>query len=227
MLYLTKIDNKKLLHYRISINNNGIDVVEGHFYNWISKHWTGCGNLINAEKELQNRVNNKLGEGFVISEFIETLENSVDVYDKAKWHFDGDFPKELNNFQGYIHTGMFVGWLIDSDLISDEFKNGNISEIQDFKNKKLTGSQIYETCCDGVLMLEDIGELGNRFGLQYFDFTTGQYLKDYEDTLAKDLLSMYHVNDTWDNYKKIKIVIDKKFKDWNKQNYKSFWNIFR
>jgi hypothetical protein len=33
------------------------------------------------------------------------------VYDKAKWHYEGDFPNELSRKQGFVHTGMFVACL--------------------------------------------------------------------------------------------------------------------
>jgi len=37
------------------------------------------------------------------------------VYDKAKYHLDGVFPAE----QSFIHTGMFLGWVLDRDLYSE------------------------------------------------------------------------------------------------------------
>lgn len=46
---------------------------------------------------------------------------------------------------------------------------------------------------------------------KYFDFETGKYLEDYEKTLAQDLPSLYYVEDTWENFDKISIVIEKHF----------------
>jgi hypothetical protein len=225
--YLTKIEDGKTHHFRATVDNNGVDIVHGVFYNWLGKYFEGCGDNISAKKRQKELVKEKLNEGFQITEFKEILENKVDVYDKAKWHFGGEFPDDLDDFQGYVHTGMFIGWLIDNALMSEEFNADHEAEIQLFKQHELTGSQIFERCCDGVLMLEDISELGNRFALHYFDFETGQYLNDYDTTLSNGLPSMYHVADTWDNYKKLKSVLDKWFTDWkNQNNKKPFWKLW-
>jgi hypothetical protein len=124
-------------------------------------------------KDKKELVEEKLKEGFQITDYQQTLENTVDVYDKAKWHFGGNFPEDLDIFQGYVHTGMFLGWLIDNDLVSDQFKEDFEEEINEFKEHELTGPQIFERCCDGVLTLEELNEQGNRFALPYFNFDTG------------------------------------------------------
>jgi len=216
MVYLIKIENGKIHHFKISIEGKGIRIIEGVFYNWIADYWRGCGNEFTAEERLIEKVNEKLNSGFHIADHKPIPENTVDVYDKAKWHFEGEFPEELDAFQGYVHTGIFLSWLIDNNLVSDEFQSDFEEEIKEFKNRKLTGPQIFERC-DGVLMLDMINELGNRFALHYFDFEKGQYLSDYETTLATNLPSLYHVADTWENYEKIKQVLDRRFTDWKKQ----------
>ena len=43
------------------------------------------------------------------------------IYDKAKYHYEGDFPQELPMEQAFVHTGMFLSWIIDNNLFSDEF----------------------------------------------------------------------------------------------------------
>jgi hypothetical protein len=225
--YLTKIEHGKTHHFRVTVDNNGVDIVHGVFYNWLSKYFEGCGDNVSAIARQKQLVEEKQNEGYHITEFKETPENTVDVYDKAKWHFGGEFPEDLEDFQGYVHTGMFLGWLIDNDLVSDEFKNDHAEEIKKFKQQKLTGPQIFERCCDGVLMVEDVGELGNRFALPYFNFDTGQYLSDYEKTLAENLPSLYHVTDDWNNYKILAQLLDKRFLDWKNQNNKKlFWKFW-
>ena len=227
MTYLTKTEAGKTFHYRVTIEDHVCSIVEGQFYNWLSKYSQGCGDNEKAKKHADDLIKQKLNEGFKETTFVKSIENDTDVYDKAKWHFGGDFPKDLHNFQGYVHTGMFLGWLIDNDLISDEFKNDHEEEINKFKKQELTGAQIFERCCDGVLMIEDISELGNRFALPYFDFSTGQYLGDYENTIGQNFPSLYYVPDTWDNYNKLKQVLDKRFSDWKNQNIKKpFWKFW-
>ena len=43
------------------------------------------------------------------------------VYDKAKYHYDGNYPKDLPEKKAFVHTGMFLGWIIDQGLYSEEF----------------------------------------------------------------------------------------------------------
>lgn len=218
--YLIKTEADKTLHFRVTDEDHVCSIVEGQFCNWLSKYSQGCGDNEKAKKHAESLIMQKLNEGFKEIPFVKTLENDADVYDKAKWHFGSEFPEDLDEFQGYVHTGMFLGWLIDNDLVSDEFRSDHEQEIEQFRRQELTGAQVFERCCDGVLMIEDISELGNRFALPYFDFDTGQYLGDYEKTLAGNLPTTYHVADTWDNYIKLKQVLDKKFLDWKNHNNK-------
>ncbi|MCX6313604.1 MAG: hypothetical protein NTX08_02570 [Sphingobacteriales bacterium] len=225
--YLTKTEEGKTHHFRVTSTTNGVDIVHGIFYNWLGKYFEGCSDPESAITKQKELVGEKIKEGFQITEFKETLENSIDVYDKAKWHFSGDFPQELDIFQGYVHTGMFLGWLINNGLVSKEFWSDNKEDIKAFEKRQLTGSQIYERCCDGVLMLDDISEEGNRFALAYFDFDKGQYLADYEKTLLQGAPSIYHIADTWENFDKLKKVLNKRFFD--SQNIlikKPFWKIW-
>ena len=57
------------------------------------------------------------------------------VYDKAKWHYDGDYPSALAHSQAFVHTGMFLGWLIDHDLVSEEFVEDTSDGIGRFKRR--------------------------------------------------------------------------------------------
>ena len=41
------------------------------------------------------------------------------IYDNAKSHFLGNFPDSLPIEQAYVHIGMYLGWIIESDLYSE------------------------------------------------------------------------------------------------------------
>jgi hypothetical protein len=213
-IYLTKTIAGNIHHFRVTVEHGGIDIVQGVMYEWIQKEWLNYEDHETAVGKQKELVAGKIKEGFQVTEFHERPENTLDVYDKAKWHYTGDFPDELEPFQGYVHTGMFLGWCIDADLISERFKSELKAEIKQFKQQKLTGSQIFRQCCDGVLMLEDLSITGNRFAIDYFEFNNGLYLGDYESTLGRNLPSIYHVADTWDNYEKLKLVLNNRFTEW-------------
>src|SRR5690606_23780558 len=106
------------------------------------------------------------------------------VYDKAKWHYEGNFPKELPCDQAFVHTGMFLGWLIEHDMIDGEFA----PEADRFRSGELTGAQVYKLL-DGVLLDELLTEEGNRFARAYLEFRHGQFVDDYTACLAANLPS--------------------------------------
>lgn len=138
--------------------------------------------------------------------------SDIIVYDKAKYHYQGEFPNDISSDQAFVHTGMFLGWIIDNNLFSDEFEEDTQIEINNFKQRSISGTQIY-MLCDGVLADDMLNDEGNKFAKFYFDFETGQYLKDYEETF-QNIATLYHVNDNWENYLKIKEVIDRRYKEY-------------
>lgn len=138
------------------------------------------------------------------------------VFDKAKWHSGGEFPDDLDEDQAFVHTGLFLGWVIDTGLCSQEFTEDSADEIGEFTARKMTGPGVYESV-DGVFMDEMLNPEGIDFAIDYFDFEQGKYLSDYETVLLGDLPTMYHVQDTWENYNLLKPQIDKRFAAWRKK----------
>jgi hypothetical protein len=138
------------------------------------------------------------------------------VYDKAKYHYEGNFPEKLDDEQAYVHTGLFLGWLIENDLISESFKKEYNIEIDLFKARKKTGPKVFEST-SGSLVDDMLTSQGNDFAGYYFKFDpNGNFIKDYMELLASDLPSIFHVKDTWSNYDKIKKRFDQRFSDWKK-----------
>lgn len=218
--YLTKRDGNRIYHFRVIINGKNLDVIDGQFYNSISKWGKNCVTNENANSEALQLINNKLKDGYIETEFKESKENTYEIYDKAKYHFNGRFfPKNLDENQAFVHTGMYVGWLAENDMFNKEWSKSLKAEIKKFKKRKLKGSDLYKSF-DGAISINELNELGNKFSLEYFDFDTGHYLIDYDSILVKKLPTMYHVKDTWENYFKMKRVIDKRFKEWKEKNLK-------
>jgi hypothetical protein len=148
------------------------------------------------------------------------------VYDKAKYHYDGDFPAELAAEQGFIHTGMFLGWIIDHGLYSDWFGPEMNGYITAFKNRELTGAKVFEAC-DGALVDDMLSDEGNAFAQDYFNFARGKYLADYAELLGKGLPTIYHVADTWANYDKLSQRIDKRYREWQRGNSGGWRSFFK
>lgn len=214
-IYLTKTVDGKTHHFRIINEGTMLGIVQGIFYIEMGKTWQQFSSEQEAQEEAKKLIDQKIKEGYQVTPFSETAENNMDVYDMARWHYGGDFPEDLDEFQGYVHTGMFLGWLIEQDLVSSRFKEDLAEFIQLFKERKITGAQIFEVT-DGALLLDDISEIGNRFALYYFNIDTGEYLKDYENILGANLPSLYHVQDTWENYFKLKEMLDSRYEEWQR-----------
>ena len=148
------------------------------------------------------------------------------VYDKAKWHYSGDYPKDLPDDQAFVHTGMYLGWIIERNLYSEDFERETGPLITQFKSRQVTGSKIYEWW-DGCLIEDMLNDVGNSFSQSYFDFKRGQFLADYEELLAGDLPSLYYVPDTWENYEKLRARIDERYDRWKQQGSKKRWRFWR
>lgn len=146
------------------------------------------------------------------------------VYDKAKYHYDGNYPKGLPEEKAFVHTGMFLGWIIDQGFYSEEFAQ-EAEQIELFRQRKITGAKVYEWW-DGALVDDMLNEEGNAFTQYYFDFQKGMYLEDYDEVLAGDLPSLYHVEDSWENYASIKQRIDQRYEDWKANRGRKWWRFW-
>ena len=135
------------------------------------------------------------------------------VYDKAKWHADGEYPPDLDRGNAFHHSGLFFGWLVDSDLLDPEFLQDAQDDVAAFKGRQITGPELFRRM-DGVLADDMLNDVGNAFARDYFDFEHGQFLADYERELGSGLPSVYHVRDTWENYDKLRVLLDRRFRDW-------------
>lgn len=199
----------------IEIDKEIMNVREGKVKKTGGPSWgRHCGTKENAIKEA-----NKLKQEFIAKKYVEVnskqRRNDFNgVYDKAKWHFRGEFPEELNIFQGYVHTGFYLTWVIENGLFdtnNDEYLN---SEINKVKKREITGAEFFERNLDGVLMDDDLTEIGNEFTYKYYE--KGSFLEDYSKTLGNNLPTLYHIQDSWENYEKFKSTLDKKFNRWKK-----------
>jgi len=156
------------------------------------------------------------------------MQNII-VYDKAKYHFDAEnYPKDLPMEQAYVHTGMFLGWVIDNDLFNKEFfaELGIIKNIEAFKNRSIMSTDIYQNHLDGVLTNEDLNEEGNSFAQYYFDTNTWPFIEDYSKLFGLGPDEVYSVEDTWENYSKVRNMIDKRYMEWNKKKSGNFLTRF-
>ncbi|MCE9582042.1 MAG: hypothetical protein K8T20_05945 [Planctomycetes bacterium] len=136
------------------------------------------------------------------------------VFDKAKYHVQGNYPVDLPPVNACTHTAFFLGWLIDNDLVSKLFLNESGEHIQKFRERRLTPTEVY-SFWDEVLVSSMLNAAGNCFAADYFELSSGRYLRDYEEILGAGLPSLYHVPPSWDNYERISARITERYKEFN------------
>jgi hypothetical protein len=139
--------------------------------------------------------------------------NEKSIYDNAKAHFLGNFPESLPIEQAYVHIGMFLGWIIDNDLYSEYFEDEASNQIFRFKRREISCTILSEIW-DGYLGHELFSKKGNMF--TYYYYAGGLYHNDYQEILVKNLPSIYHVQDTWENYNRMRLRMDMRLQDWKK-----------
>jgi hypothetical protein len=132
-------------------------------------------------------------------------------YDDASWHYGGDFPRDLPQETEATHIGMFLAWALLSGW------GGEIhapEALQKLRSRSVTPGAFFMSECDGKLTAEDLNDEGNAFAFEYYPPETGQFVTDYDAALGGALPDLYHVADSWVNFDKIKLVLDRRFQEW-------------
>jgi hypothetical protein len=140
-------------------------------------------------------------------------ENKKSFYDNAKTHFLGNFPANLPIEQAYVHIGIYLGWIIDQGLYSEYFEEEASNQIFRFRRREISCTILSEIW-EGYLGHELFSNSGNMF--TYYYYGGGLYYSDYNRILVKELPSLYHVTDSWQNYDKMKLQMDMRLSDWKK-----------
>ena len=135
------------------------------------------------------------------------------VYDLAKKHFLGDFPDTLPIEKAYLHIGIFMGWIIDNKQYSDFFKKEASTEIFRFSRREISCIILAEIW-DGALSHTLFNHETNLFTFYYY--AGGIFKRDYIDVLVRSHKTIYHVEDSWENYEKISKRMSERFEEWKK-----------
>jgi len=216
-LFLTKQNRKTVDFLSIEIDDTVICRVSGKIgkkgYSRISSN---PGSHDKLKETIHKIVNDYIELGYSISEKPKGFRTESQTFDKAKWHFNGSFPKEINITQAYVHTGFFITWLILTNKYENDYLVENEIDIVSLINKKINPSKIYIEIFDGVFMDEGLDDEIVDFINSYFDFDKGSYLKDYEKCFSNEIKdkTLYEVTDNWQNFEKISKVIDKRYTEW-------------
>jgi hypothetical protein len=137
------------------------------------------------------------------------------VYDKSKWHLEGDWPEELAEEQAYVNLGFFLAWMIDHNLVGGILVSDFQEDLEKYKQNEISGPKLLEII-DGTLSSELFTEDGNSFARYYYE---DLYLVDLEDTFPEGD-SLYEIKDSKENYEKISRRISLAFETWTRKTKK-------
>jgi hypothetical protein len=139
--------------------------------------------------------------------------DSSHVYDKAKYHVESIEELGLPDEHAENHTVFFLRWLMENDLMSDEFMAESTDVLTRYQEGRASIHDIYRSW-DTCLIDDMLSERGNAFARHYFDFAQGSYLTDYAQVLQKSLPSEFHVAYSEENYHVLRERIDERYRSW-------------
>ena len=172
-------------------------------------------NLLPLKASRDNLLGLEMGRGLLPCYLTCAPENTgypAMAYDKAKFHYDGDFPKDLAPENGGTHIGMFLAWAIHRGLASEELIEDAAGEIDAVRDRRKTGRELLFTYLDQGIGEDDLNDEGNAFAESYYASNT--FLKDYEKLFTNRYPTCYHVEDTWENFDLVADMIDKRYAKW-------------
>ncbi|ENU58614.1 hypothetical protein L291_4062 [Acinetobacter guillouiae MSP4-18] len=107
-----------------------------------------------------------------------------------------------------------MAWIINNQLEGEFHQEESADELEQVRTRQMTGRQFLINMCDEKFWEEDLNEQGFEFTQAYYE--SNQYFKDYDEILvdARGLTDTYAVDDTWDNYDLMAVVISQKYAQW-------------
>ncbi|MFT5823485.1 MAG: hypothetical protein ACI8ZM_004747 [Crocinitomix sp.] len=146
--------------------------------------------------------------------------------DRIDWHSGGDFPDHLPAENGGTHIGFYLSWILNNDLQGELHRDSEDSKNRVIKvlNRVYSGRDFLISDCDEKFWFEDLNERGKSFTEHYYqDERIPNYLNDYSEIFESDAKSIYELEDSWENYEKVKSLIDNRYVNWLASKSKSKW----
>ena len=149
--------------------------------------------------------------------------------DRIDWHIGGDYPQDLPYENGGIHIGMYIAWILNNNLYGAMHRESekDIQAVNQVISRKVTGLDFLINQCDEKFWDADLNEEGKAFTEFYYsNEETAKFYTDYAEVLAKNLDTIYHVQNTWENYNKLEPIITKRYVKW-KTRSKRWWEVWK
>jgi hypothetical protein len=134
--------------------------------------------------------------------------------DRADWHYGGNYPEGLPPENGGTHIGIYLAWVIHRGLGSARLNKYAGESLQKVLDRRITGRQLLFDELDEKFFSELLVPEAVKFTDAYYE--TNEYINDYARVLGNSVETLYHVNDTWDNFDLMAPVLDERFAAWKK-----------
>lgn len=132
--------------------------------------------------------------------------------DRADWHYGGDYPAGLPPENGGTHIGIYLAWIIHRHLGSKTLEKHSGDTLQRVLRREATGRDLLFTQLDEKFFPALLSEEARSFTLDYYQ--SNEYVNDYDRVLGSDLQTLYHVDDSWENYDRMAPVLDERLQAW-------------
>jgi hypothetical protein len=136
--------------------------------------------------------------------------------DRADWHYGGNYPSGLPSENGGTHIGMYLAWIVHRGLGSEELAQMAGDTYAWVLNREVTGRDLLFTKLDEKFFDTLLSPEGQAFTRSYYE--TNGYANDYDRVLGGDLPTLYHVENTWENFDKLVPVLDERLAAWRALN---------
>jgi hypothetical protein len=132
--------------------------------------------------------------------------------DRADWHYGGDYPPGLPPENAGTHIGIYLAWIIHRSLGSKTLQKYAGAIYQQVLNRQATGRDLLLTELDEKFFPELLNQEAREFTRDYYE--SNEYVVDYDRVLGGDLETLYHVEDSWENYDRMAPVLDQRLQAW-------------
>jgi len=151
--------------------------------------------------------------------------------DKMEWHYAEDnYPTDLPDENSGTHIGLYLAWAFSQGLVGEIHLEEPTDALEKLKRREITGLDFLINQCDEKFWDEDLNEEGAAFTLAYyqpedsaFSKQFGEYMQDYCDVFNTwaasqgfEYPSIYHVENTWQNFDRLKPILDKRLQQWRR-----------
>jgi len=134
------------------------------------------------------------------------------VYDKSKYHM-GEGSQYASSWESASAPALFIlRWMIERNFLDNLFWDDALGSLEKYRAGEMSLFKLYERECDLCLVNDMFTEEGNAFGQVYFDYQTGDYLKDLEKTLK----FKGYPDFTEELYQRVGQVIDSRYEAWKR-----------